>query len=556
MLRFGPFRLLRARKLLLRDEAEVRLSSRALEILVALAERAGDIVRKDELMARVWPNAVVEENTLRVHVAALRKALADGQSQTRYIANIPNRGYCFVAEVQRRPPPSAPLPAGSAGKLPSRGVHVIGREGAVATLIAQLPQRRFVTVVGAGGMGKTTVALAVAAALAPAYAHGAWFVDLSSVEDTQLLPATFAGALGLSNLQADAYRGLLEALRDKHLLLVVDNCEHVLEALAPLLEGLLEAAPQLQVLATSREPLRMEGEWLHRLPALRFPEAQQPLSAAQALGYSAIELFVERATANADAFALTDGNAALAAELCRRLDGIPLAIELAAARIHLFGLRGLATHLAQMDAAFLELRHARRSVAQRHQTLNAMLQWSYQLLPEAERAMLRRWSVFRGGFTAESAAALLGDGGPGDVAQSEVLNGLAGLSAKSLLYSQAGEPVLFRMHGLTRAFAQQRLREKGALQRAEQRHAERMVSLLAQARADWLSLSGPEWLARHAFMAEDVQAAVVWALATPGQLPNAIQRLGDAWTLGDLLPAQLAEYEAVIQRALSTASDP
>ena len=534
-LSFGPFLLLRAQKLLLEQETAVRLSSRALEILIALTERAGEIVSKQELMAQVWPDTVVAENTLRVHVAALRKALRDGEAQARYVTTIPNRGYCFVAEVQRVPLRSVPSPQ-PPGHLPPRLTRMIGREEAVAALIAQVPQRRFVTLVGAGGMGKTTVAVAVAAALAPAYAHGAWFVDLSAVQGGPSLPAVFAAALGLPNPQAETGAGLVDFLRDKHCLLVVDNCEHVIDALAPLLEELLGAAPMLQLLATSREPLQLDGEWLHRLPALAFPDAaQRPISAVQALGYSAIELFVQRATASVDTFALTDHNAALAAEICRRLDGIPLAIELAAARVDLFGLRALADQLEAPP--FLELRHARRSVAQRHQTLSATLQWSYELLSEAERTMLRRLSMFRGGFSAESAAALATDHG---LSASQAINELARLSAKSLLYSNAdGERPLFFMHALTRTFAQAQLRAQGELPQAARRHAQHMSSLLSQARADWPLLTRTEWLARHAFIADDVQAAIAWALATPAQLPLAIELLDEAWML---LEAPSADY--------------
>ena len=359
-LNFGPFRLLPAQRLLLDDGAPVRLGSRALEILIALAERAGEIVSSQELMARVWPDAVVEDNTLRVHIAALRKALRDGQAQARYIANMPGRGYCFVAEVLRLP--AFPAPA-SPGNLPPRLTRMIGREEAVAALIAQVPKRRFVTLVGAGGMGKTTVALAVAAALAPAYAHGVCFVDLSSVQGAPSLRAALAGALGWQDPTPEEASGLPGFLRDRHLLLVLDNCEHVVDVLAPVLEDLLGAAPRLHILATSREPLQVDGEWLHRLPALRFPEDQQPMSAAHALTFPAIELFVERATATLDTFALTDANAAQAAEICRRLDGIPLAIELAAARVDVFGLDALVRRLD--TPFFLELRNARRSGTRR-----------------------------------------------------------------------------------------------------------------------------------------------------------------------------------------------
>ena len=343
---FGSFRLIPAQRMLSEDGKPVRLGSRALDILAALTERAGETISKEELIARAWPDTVVEEAALRVHVAALRKALGDGRAGKRHIANHPGRGYAFVAPVTRENALSAsrtPTGMAEAGNLPALLTRIVGRDGVISRLAQQLVRRRFLTIVGPGGIGKTTVAVAVAERINASYKHGAWFVGLASLSDPDLVPSAVGAALGVPLSGGDHTRTLAAWLRDRNALLVLDNCEHVIDAAAGLAEALLKAAPQAGILATSREPLRAEGEWLHRLAPLELPpEAKAFPTAAEALGYSAVELFNERAGATADSFMLDDADVPAVIEICRRLDGVPLALELAAARVATFGVGELA----------------------------------------------------------------------------------------------------------------------------------------------------------------------------------------------------------------------
>src|SRR5712671_5996292 len=290
---FGSFRLIPAQRMLLEDGKPLRLGSRALELLIALIEYAGETIRKDQLIARAWPDTVVDEGALRVHVAALRKALGDGRAGNRYIANNPGRGYSFVAPVareQRQPATAPPDGATVGGNLPMPLTRIVGRDGIIAALTTQLAQRRFLTIVGPGGIGKTTVAIAVAETVRTSYTDGVWFVGLASLADPDLVPSSLGAVLGLSLPGVNPVFGLTAWLRDKQALIVLDSCEHVIGAAAALAEVILRAAPRICILATSREPLRAEGEWLHRLASLALPPSSVDLTPAEALRYPAVEL--------------------------------------------------------------------------------------------------------------------------------------------------------------------------------------------------------------------------------------------------------------------------
>ena len=371
----------------------MRIGGRALDILAALTERAGQTVSKEELIARAWPDTVVEEAALRVHVAPLRKTLGDGRAGKRYIANDAGRGYAFIAPVTRENASSVtvvPDGADVAGSLPALLTRIVGRDEIILALTTQLARRRFLTIVGPGGIGKTTVAVAVADRAGASYKDGVWFIELASLSDPDLVPSAVGAALGVRPSGGDHTRALAAWLRDKTALLVLDSCEHVIGAAASLAEMMLKAAIGVSILTTSREPLRAEGETLHRLATLELP-VDPNMSADEALRYSAVQLFNERATAAIDGFVMADFDVPAVLEICRRLDGIPLALELPAARVGVFGVRELADHL---DDRFRVLTSGRRTALLRHQTLAATLDWSYQLLSEAERTVLRRLSVF------------------------------------------------------------------------------------------------------------------------------------------------------------------
>jgi DNA-binding winged helix-turn-helix (wHTH) protein len=400
---FGPFRLLPAQRQLKKGDEPLDLGARALDTLIALVERAGELVTQRELIARVWPDVTVGEANLRVHIASLRKALGDGREDARYIVTVPGRGYSFVAPVTRATP--QPLPSREAAasdrlqRLPPKLARMIGRDDIIRTLLAQLMTDRFVSIVGAGGIGKTTVAISVAHTLLDGFDGAVFFVDLAALTDARLVPTTVARALGLLTQPQDPLRGLPAFIGDKKILLVLDNCEHVIESAATLAERVVGEAPQAHVLTTSREALRVEGEHVYFLYALDCPPEDGSLTAAEALKYPATQLFMERAAASGHDATLSDIDAPIVAMICRRLDGIPLAIELAASRTGLLGIRGVAQLLGNR---FGLLWHGRRTARLRHQTLNAMLDWSYNLLSPQEMAVLDRLSVFVGDFTLDA----------------------------------------------------------------------------------------------------------------------------------------------------------
>src|SRR5215813_981058 len=513
---FGPFRLLPARQLLLDGDTPVHLGSRACEILTALVERAGQLLSNQELMRRVWPDTFVEDGNLRVHVAALRRALRDGQAGNRYITNVPGRGYCFVApiSVREETEETAPVPrvVERPTDVPVPLAHVVGRSDIVPALAAQLKLHRFVTVLGPGGIGKTTVAVAVANGLLDSFRDGVRFVDLAPLTDPLLVPSALAAQLGVGIRSEKSLASLIAFLKEKELLVVLDSCEHVIEAAALLAEDIFRGTKAVHILATSREALRAEGERVHRLPPLSFPTTTAGLRAADALEFPSIQLFVERAAASLGAFDLTDAEAPLVADICRRLDGIALAIEIAASRVDVFGVAGLA---ARLNDRFQLLMQGRRTALPRHRTLGATLDWSYSYLPEFERLVLRRLAIFAGTFTMESASAVVA----GDATTSaQVVDAIADLVAKSLVSAGVEGPIaLYRLLDTTRAYVLVKLEESGDFGRLARRHGEHYRALLEQAQADWETRPATEWRERHRHLTDNVRAALDWSFSPAGE---------------------------------------
>ena len=330
---FGPFRLFPAERRIEKSGIPIHLGGRALDILIVLVEYSGKVVSKSELLARVWQGVSVEEVALRVHIAKLRKALGDGDA--RYIMNVPGRGYCFIAAHDLSPAPQQVShveaePTSSRSSLP-RLRRIIGRNDLVTALAGSTVEKQFLTIVGPGGIGKTTLAIAVSHALQPTFGNAIHFIDLTSVQDPRLVPSVVASSLGLVVRSENLLPTIVAYLRDKRFLMIVDCCERVIDNAAALLDQIFQQAPDVHILTTSRETLGVGGEHTHRLAPLEIPTAEALLDAAQALSYSAVQLFVERAAAAAD-FKLDESNAQLVGEICRRLEGIPLAIELAAGR--------------------------------------------------------------------------------------------------------------------------------------------------------------------------------------------------------------------------------
>lgn len=514
-LAFGRFQMFPYRRALLGDGQPIRLGSRALDILTVLVEHAGRVVSKEELIARAWPNIFVEESNLKIQVSALRRALGDGQGGNRYIVTVRGRGYEFVASVRRtEEPPVATPPAGTkAGKhnLPVAVTRMIGRDDIVAALISRLSRERLVTIVGAGGIGKTTLALAVAEAMLSAYEHGVWFIDLAPLTDPCRVPSTVAAALSFKTHAADPLPTLIDSLRDRRMLLVLDNCEHVVETAAELTATIIRSTPGISILATSRERLGVAGERVHRLQPLATPSPSPVLIAADARSFPAVQLFLERVSTVIDDFALTEADAPFVVAICRRLDGLPLAIEFAAARVEVLGIQGLAAHL---DNALQLLRARQRTAIPRHQTLRAVLDWSYGLLSEDEKRLFRRIGVFPNSFSIEAVAKVAIDV---PQAQGGAVEPIANLVAKSLLAADIyGAKPRFRLPETTRAYALEKLVESGEREQIARRHAQYCHDLFERAEAEWEVRSRAEWLAEYAASIDDLRTALDWAFLPRG----------------------------------------
>ena len=475
VLRFGPFAFHLQQRLILDGERALRMGGRALDILQVLVEQAGRVVGKDQLIAQVWPTSVVEEINLRVHIAALRRALGDGQNGQRYIINVPQQGYSFVAPVVQVPASTlvaveTTLPPQH--NLPARLTPVTGRDSVVGSLVRQLPVRRQMTLVGPGGIGKTTVALRVAELLLQHYRDGVWRVDFATIDDPARVVEHVQCSLGLA-----AGTNLAE-LAPQHALLVLDNCEHVLERCARLVEQLLQAAPRLSILVTSREPLQAAGETVQRVSPLVVPPASALHSVEQVMSYSAVQLFVSRARARQQGFTLREQDLKAVREICRRLDGLPLAIELAAAQIDALALVGLQ---AQLDNCFELLTQGRRTAVPRHQTLKAALDWSYDKLSNREQTVLQRLAVFKMSFTLDAAIGVISCA---VLRPAQLLALLERLVAKSLLsLEQANGCVRYRFLHTTRSYALEKLAHSGCLRVFEVRHAHHISGARRMSRA-------------------------------------------------------------------------
>jgi predicted ATPase/DNA-binding winged helix-turn-helix (wHTH) protein len=494
---FGPFRLFPAARLLERNGEPVEIGGRALDILIVLVNEAGRVVSKADLMSTIWADATVVEGVLRTHVYNLRKALGDGVGGVRYVTSVAGRGYCFVALVVRgESEPTMPVAPNAwrlAHGLPPRLARMAGRDDAVRMLAAQLAEHRFVTVLGAAGIGKTTVAVAVGHALLDDFGGAVRFIDLGSLTDPALVAATVASTLGLPVQTDDPLESLQAFLQDKRVLLVLDNCEHVVAAAASLAERLFLRAPRVHLLTTSREALRVEGEQAHRLGPLEMPTEVLGMNADTIQTFPAVQVFLERAAASGWSGDLTDDDVPIVAEACRRLDGIPLAIELGASLVGQFGLQGMAAVLE--DRLRLLWQRGRRTAPPRQQTVHALVAWSYDRLLERERVVLRRLSVFVGTFPFDAAREVVLEG-DSDESLLEVMNELV---AKSLLSASVEDgAVVYRLLETTRVYALERLAESGELERTSLRHALHFVE-------------------RHQRAADlgNVRAALKWSFSSP-----------------------------------------
>lgn len=525
--RFGDFELQPDERRLLAAGKPVRVGRHAFDLLLVLAERAGHLVTKDELLERVWPKLVVEENTLQAHVSALRKILGSDA-----IATVSGRGYRFVLDVTHG---SADTPAATAShNLPHSLTSFVGREKEVAQLRHLLTTTRFLTLVGSGGCGKTRLAFEAAAEQARVFADGVRLVELAALADPALVPQTSARVLGVKEQRdKSATQSIVDHLRDKQVLVLFDNAEHVLGACAQLVDAVLRACPRVVVFVTSRERLGVMGELTFRVPSLSVPDSKKAATAETVLASESARLFVERARLQRPHFAVTADNAAALASICLRLDGIPLAIELAAPRLRSMTIEELGRRL---DQRFSLLTGGARAALPRQRTLRALIDWSYDLLGEPEQALLRRVSVFSGGWDLEAAEQVCVDEG-GDA--TEVLDLLASLVDKNLIWADERDGLTrYGLLETVRHYARDQLRDRGEEAQAHQRHLGHFLALSEAAEPQLDGADQRNWLERLATEHENLRAAMAWSLATQGNAERGL-RLATAlqgfWSLRGFL---------------------
>lgn len=510
--RFKHFDVRPAGRSLTVNGQQAQIGSRAFDLLLVLIERRDRVVTKLELMATLWPGMVVEENNLQIHVSALRKLIGAAA-----IATVQGRGYRFVLAPEAEPAapdslPGAPLPGAASGLL--------GREGEIAALLALMRCHALVTLVGAGGIGKTVLALEAARQLAPGFAGGACWVDLAclpAAAERALIAAAIAQALQLPPQAADQFGALMQALAARSALLVLDNAEHLIDGAADCARAIVEAAPGMRLLVTSQAPLRLPGELVVRIEALAV--APPGTVAAEAEQYGAVALFAQQARALDPGFAIGEANVGAVLAICRHLDGVPLALKLAASRLTLLSPEAIAARLGE---SMRLLRADQRQVPDRQQTIEAALDWSHALLSAPQQQLLGRLSVFVGGFSLAAAIAFAGQDGAG---QWDVIDLLQGLAERCLLdvCTSAGADPRYRLPECTRQYAAMQLARRGDARRWQRAHALACLALIEQMYDSYWHTPDQQWLARYEPDLDNLRLALDWC--SEGDPPLALRMM-------------------------------
>jgi predicted ATPase/DNA-binding winged helix-turn-helix (wHTH) protein len=539
--RFGRFELQPDKRRLLAAGTPVDVGSRAFDLLVMLVERDGHLVTKDELLERVWPKVIVEENTLQAQVSALRKILGPDA-----IATISGQGYRFALELTFAGAESV-VPKHN---LPQQLTSFIGREKEIAQIKELLGTTRLLTFIGAGGCGKTRLALQVAGDLLESYPDGIWLVELAALAEPELVPQTVANVLGLKEQPGESLtQTLTKYLASRHLLLVLDNAEHLLAACAEFADVALRRCAQLIILITSRERLGMAGELTYRVPSLSVPDPKQDVNPEELSAYESARLFIERARLQQPQFAVTAQNASALASVCRRLDGIPLAIELAAPRVRSMSVEEVNRRL---DQRFDLLTGGSRTALPRHRTLRSLIDWSYDLLSDAERAILRRVSVFSGGWTLAAAEQVCsGDA----VDRKEALDLLTSLADKNLVLAEAhGGATRYGLLETVRHYAGDRLRESEEV-RVQRQHLEYFLAMAEEAEAQLRGSDQGPWLDRLETERDNLRSALSRSAVLGGDTASGLRLAGALWRFW-LVRGYLFEGRRSLVEQLALPADP
>ncbi|MBW5438937.1 hypothetical protein FXB41_30500 [Bradyrhizobium canariense] len=521
---FGNFRLDRARRLLTKDGKPVRIGSRALDLLIVLIDRAGEVVSRRELVDLAWRGVAVDDAGVRVHIASLRRVLGDGRDGARYIVNVSGVGYSFVASVTREATEAPSLPTASpaprlTGRVPPPPRLLVGRDDVVNSLVELLLERRFVSIVGSGGIGKTTTATAVADRLRAEFGDdNIAFVDLGAVSDPERIPEAIISAIGCRIGGADPVEEILNFLTGRRVLIIFDSCEHLLDSTSGLAARLFQQAPAVHLLTTSREALRVDGETIHLLSPLACPMEECP-TAAQALATPAVQLFLDRAKFSGFNGELSDIEAPIVSGICRRTDGIALAIEMAASRVGTYGISGVANLIVgNVDLGLV----GRRDAAPRHRTLESMLDWSFRLLNREEQRVLSALSMLVGLFTMDAACSITNNG---DHDSANVSRTIMSLIDRSLVWvHREGDTVFYRLPDTTRAYAAAKLAETEQTESIAARHALYFSKLF---KATALEHGTYADIGRHAPHVGNLRKALEWTFSNEKSRPLGVQLAAD-----------------------------
>jgi predicted ATPase/DNA-binding winged helix-turn-helix (wHTH) protein len=481
-------------------EVRLDLPPKSFDVLRHLVENAGRLVTHDELLSAVWGDVHVQPEVLKGQILAIRNALSDKSASPRFIETRRGRGYRFIGKMDGIAP-SAPSPQTN---LHQYLTGVIGRQAELAELQKCLNDCRMITLIGPGGVGKTRLAVELGRHVLTDFPGGVWLIDLAPLSDPAQVLTAMATVLHLDASTAEAAVGAIAAtLLRRQSLMIFDNCEHLAGAASDLIEVLLTGVPGISVIATSQQALHLDAEQLYLVRPLSVP----PVDAVAIGGFAAVDLFVERANRADRLFRLGPANEAGVAEICRRLDGLPLAIEMAAARLRMLGVEGLREGL---DHRLKLLKGAQHADNMRHRSLRATVEWSHGLLDAQDRHLFRCLAVFPGSFRLEAAMAI--DGGAD---RWTIVDALERLVDKSLVTIERGDPPRYRQLETIRLFAGEELRESGNSDGVAERHARHFVNILDRASIAWETAPDEDWLALYGPEIDNLRAALEWALAAP-----------------------------------------